>query len=74
MAATYAFSFVFANLGIAIAARMPIITTTISSSISVKPLRVLFDCLLPPVRVGASRCAPRSAADKAGAVPCSAPR
>src|SRR4029078_10867777 len=41
MAVTYAFDFVFANFGIAIAARMPIMTTTISSSISVKPLRVI---------------------------------
>src|SRR5688572_11668221 len=39
--ATYAFSFVFANFGIAIAARMPMITTTIRSSISVKPFRLL---------------------------------
>src|SRR5213596_2516254 len=37
--ARYAFSFVFANFGIAIAARIPMITTTINSSISVKPLR-----------------------------------
>src|SRR5437762_11644978 len=36
--AIYAFSFVFANFGIAMAAKMPIITTTISSSIRVKPL------------------------------------
>src|SRR5437773_9292076 len=35
--ARYAFSFVFANFGIAIAAKMPMITTTIRSSISVKP-------------------------------------
>jgi hypothetical protein len=35
--ATYAFSFVFANFGIAIAARMPMMTTTMRSSISVKP-------------------------------------
>src|SRR5258708_23860483 len=34
--ARYAFSFVFANFGIAIAAKMPMITTTINSSISVK--------------------------------------
>src|SRR5438270_2202476 len=40
--ARYAFSFVFANFGIAIAARIPIITTTISSSISVKPLRFIW--------------------------------
>src|SRR2546422_1185143 len=38
--ARYAFSFVFANLGIAIAARIPMMTTTISSSINVKPLRL----------------------------------
>src|SRR6266545_1727137 len=37
--ARYAFSFVLANFGIAIAAKMPMITTTIRSSISVKPLR-----------------------------------
>src|SRR5204862_8275836 len=37
--ARYAFSFVFANFGIAIAAKMPMITTTIRSSIKVKPLR-----------------------------------
>src|ERR1051326_9422122 len=43
--ARYAFSFVLANFGIAIAARMPMITTTISSSISVKPLRLT---TLPP--------------------------
>src|SRR6266513_5930360 len=40
IAAMYAFDFVFANFGIAIAARMPIMTTTISSSISVKPFRL----------------------------------
>src|SRR5438874_10195666 len=39
--ARYAFSFVFANFGIAIAAKMPMITTTIRSSISVKPLRFI---------------------------------
>src|SRR5882762_5732203 len=39
--ARYAFSFVFANFGIAIAARMPMITTTIRSSINVKPLRFI---------------------------------
>src|ERR1700704_3236300 len=37
IAAVYAFVFVLANFGIAIAARMPMITTTISSSMSVKP-------------------------------------
>src|SRR5690349_20962409 len=39
--ARYAFSLVFANFGIAIAAKMPMITTTIRSSISVKPLRFI---------------------------------
>src|SRR5881394_2041851 len=48
--ARYAFSFVFANLGIAMAARMPMITTTINSSISVKPLRFM---TCPPNRVRA---------------------
>src|SRR5436309_2661866 len=43
--ARYAFSFVFANFGIAIAARMPMITTTIRSSISVKPLRFICNYL-----------------------------
>src|SRR5467141_2578777 len=43
--ARYAFSFVFANFGIAIAAKIPMITTTIRSSISVKPLR--FMLILP---------------------------
>src|SRR5438874_929018 len=37
IAATYALSLVLANFGIAIAARMPMMTTTIRSSISVKP-------------------------------------
>src|SRR6266481_3983920 len=45
--ARYAFSFVFANFGIAMAARMPIITTTIRSSMSVKPLR--FICTPPGI-------------------------
>src|SRR6476620_8071108 len=40
IAAMYAFSFVFANFGIAIAARIPMMTTTIRSSMSVKPLRI----------------------------------
>src|SRR6185295_11002008 len=43
--ARYAFSFVFANFGIAIAAKMPMITTTIRSSIRVKPLRFIWDNL-----------------------------
>src|SRR5579864_531980 len=42
MDAAYAFCLVLANFGIAIAARMPMITTTINSSMSVKPLR--FTC------------------------------
>src|SRR4029077_3209160 len=41
MAVMYAFCFVFANFGIAIAARIPMITTTIRSSMSVKPFRRL---------------------------------
>src|SRR5688572_23960418 len=46
IAATYAFSFVFENFGIAIAARMPMMTTTMRSSISVKPflLRTIVHC------------------------------
>ena len=43
--ATTAFSFVLANFGIAMAAKMPMITTTINSSIRVKPLRFI---ILPP--------------------------
>src|SRR5690348_8191199 len=49
--AMYAFSFVLANLGIAIAAKMPIITTTISSSINVKPLRFMLISLVGVKRV-----------------------
>src|SRR5690349_13777412 len=41
MDAAYAFCLVLANFGIAIAARMPMITTTINSSMSVKPLRFM---------------------------------
>src|SRR3954470_24519751 len=48
MAAMYAFDFVLANFGIAIAARIPMITTTIRSSMRVNPRRVVrmlaFDC------------------------------
>src|SRR5215471_5832597 len=40
--AMYAFCFVLANFGIAIAARMPMITTTINSSMSVKPFRFIY--------------------------------
>src|SRR5437773_3861212 len=43
--ARYAFSCVFGNVGIAIAAKMPMITTTIRSSISVKPLRFIWNYL-----------------------------
>src|SRR5437764_7214396 len=39
--AMYALPFVFANFGIAMAAKMPMMTTTISSSMSVKPLRFM---------------------------------
>ena len=39
--ATYVLSFVFANFGIAIAARMPMMTTTIRSSMSVNPFFLL---------------------------------
>src|SRR5690348_8475011 len=42
MAVTYAFDFVLANFGIAIAAKMPMMTTTISSSMSVKPFRARY--------------------------------
>src|SRR4051812_20832177 len=42
IAAMYAFDLVLANFGIAIAARMPMITTTMSSSMRVKPLRWSF--------------------------------
>src|SRR5438094_6404164 len=45
--AMYAFALVLANFGIAMAARMPMITTTIKSSMSVKPLR--FIRLFPPL-------------------------
>src|SRR5438132_12689179 len=41
MAVMYAFDFVLANFGIAIAAKMPMMTTTIRSSIKVKPLRFI---------------------------------
>src|SRR5574342_1141078 len=60
IAAMCAFSFVLANLGIAMAAKMPMITTTISSSISVKPMRFM----LIPV----SEPSPR-AANATGPVP-----
>src|SRR5687768_6748712 len=56
--ARYAFSFVLANFGIAIAARMPMITTTIKSSISVKPLRLLRIKKSPGVQLSSSRRCP----------------
>src|SRR4030095_5991816 len=56
--ARYAFSFVFANFGIAIAARIPMITTTIRSSISVKPFRLF----LMAVSFGQGSYVPRLAA------------
>src|SRR6266576_1852150 len=49
--ATYAFALVLANFGIAIAAKMPMITTTINSSMSLKPLRFIWT--LPPDGDGA---------------------
>src|SRR4029077_12735923 len=42
MDAAYAFCLVLANFGIAIAARMQMITTTINSSMRVKPLRFIY--------------------------------
>src|SRR6202521_3829855 len=51
IAATYALSFVFANFGIAIAARMPMMTTTIKSSMSVKPFLLLIYFLLERLKV-----------------------
>src|SRR5204863_5810213 len=50
--ARYAFSFVFANFGIAIAAKIPMITTTIRSSISVKPLRFIWTTSCSVLRHG----------------------
>src|SRR5215203_3375507 len=50
IAAMYAFDLVLANFGIAIAARMPMMTTTIRSSIRVKPRRMLFMMRLSPER------------------------
>src|SRR6476620_11091330 len=46
IAATYALSLVLANFGIAIAARMPMMTTTIRSSMRVKPFLLLILNLL----------------------------
>src|SRR6058998_2671615 len=58
--AMYAFSLVAANFGIAMAARMPMITTTISSSISVKPFRFNMSPL-PAKCVTAETCFPSPA-------------
>src|SRR4029453_4517911 len=44
--AALAFPFVFWNLGMAIAASIPMITTTINSSISVKPRRLYRDIVV----------------------------
>src|SRR5262245_63936307 len=56
MAVTTALPFVLANFGIAMAARIPMITTTISSSISVKPLDLLMARLRAfPVSTAARR-------------------
>src|ERR1700687_435354 len=62
IAATYALSFVFANFGIAIAARMPMMTTTIRSSISVKPflLRIWIKTSREALDCVASTKAPRA--------------
>src|SRR3954470_9249016 len=54
IAAMYAFDFVLANFGIAIAARIPMITTTISNSIRVKPRRARVIILSPVVLEGAA--------------------
>src|SRR5258705_2549130 len=57
--ARYAFSFVLANFGIAIAAKIPIITTTIRSSISVKPLRFIWTnlpCKVQPLAIISAPC------------------
>src|SRR6185436_15459416 len=51
MDATIAFCLVLANFGIAMAARMPMITTTINNSMSVKPLRRIYDLFRVTVRV-----------------------
>src|ERR1700716_34949 len=55
IAAVYAFVFVLANFGIAIAARMPMITTTISSSMSVKPFLTEFFMIGYQLEGGAPR-------------------
>src|SRR2546422_4496546 len=64
--AMYAFSFVLANFGIAMAARIPMITTTISSSMSVKPLRFI---PFPLWELGYCQRRPFPDADEAKAVP-----
>src|ERR1041384_5199839 len=70
MAVTYAFDLVLANFGIAIAAKMPMMTTTISSSMSVKPLRLRSICLsMSNEKVGARGSALLRAFEKAMAGP-----
>src|SRR5712691_7290891 len=51
--ATYAFALVLANFGIAMAAKMPMITTTINNSMSVKPFRFIWT--LPQMVMGRTR-------------------
>jgi hypothetical protein len=43
IAVTYAFDLMLANYGIAIAAKMPMITTMMRSSMSMKPLQIYLD-------------------------------
>src|SRR6476661_2429207 len=62
IAAVYAFVFVLANFGIAIAARMPMITTTISSSMSVKPFFMVVFIVFPCWRDAGRRRELRAAA------------
>src|SRR3954463_13319482 len=66
IAATYALSFVFANFGIAIAARIPMITTTIRSSMSVKPFLLLIK--KSPEAVGDGESLPSSTKRRGGSL------
>src|SRR5687767_9058043 len=72
MEARYAFSFVLANFGIAIAAKMPMITTTIRSSISVKPLRFIW--WSPTCGKAAGALGPRGPQKKSGGIAPAAPQ
>ena len=56
--ASFALSFEDANFGMAIAARRPITTTTVSSSIKVKPLRLNIRHL-PPIGRGQAVIGPK---------------